>query len=104
MSFRAILFLPLKAYRPRPLGQLPLRLRISSEVHFMLQSPEPKYAPNAAPANSYAPVKPATSPMDQANIGRSLVIKGEVSGSESLFIDGRAEARISFPENSTTIG
>src|ERR1700716_4372125 len=70
----------------------------------MLQSPEPKYAPNAAPANSYAPVKPATSPMDQANIGRSLVIKGEVSGAESLFIDGRVEGTISFPENSVTIG
>ena len=52
----------------------------------MLQSPEPKYTPTAAPANSYAPVKPATSPMDQAHIGRSLVIKGEVTGAESLFI------------------
>src|SRR5258708_19439257 len=70
----------------------------------MLQSPEPKYSPNAAPANSYTPVKPATSPMDQANIGRSLVIKGEVSGAESLFIDGRVEGTISFPENRVTIG
>src|SRR6202521_4367053 len=104
MSFRAILFLPLKAYRPRPLGQFPLRWRISREVHFMLQSPEPKYAPNAAPANSYIPVKPATSPMDQANIGRTLVIKGEVTGAESLFIDGRVEGKISFPENRVTIG
>src|SRR6266478_4279400 len=70
----------------------------------MLQSPEPKYAPNAAPANSYIPVKPATSPMDQANIGRSLVIEGEVTGSESLFIDGRVEGKITFPENRVTIG
>src|SRR5260221_8816299 len=70
----------------------------------MLQSPEPKYSPNAAPANSYTPVKPANSPMDQANIGRSLVLKGEVSGAESLFIDGRVEGTISFPENRVTIG
>jgi cytoskeletal protein CcmA (bactofilin family) len=42
--------------------------------------------------------------MDQANIGRSLVIKGEVSGAESLFIDGRVEGTISFPENRVTIG
>jgi cytoskeletal protein CcmA (bactofilin family) len=70
----------------------------------MLQSPEPKYTPNAAPANSYTPVKPATSPMDQANIGRSLVIKGEVTGSESLFIDGRIEGTINFPDNRVTIG
>jgi len=70
----------------------------------MLQSAEPKFSPNAAPTNSYTPVKPATSPMDQANIGRSLVIKGEISGAESLFIDGRVEGTISFPENRVTIG
>ena len=71
----------------------------------MLQSPEPKFAPNAvSPSNSYTPVKPATSPMDQANIGRSLVIKGEITGAESLFIDGRVEGTINFPENRVTIG
>ncbi len=70
----------------------------------MLQSPEPKYSPNAAPTNSYTPVKPATSPMDQAHIGRSLIIKGEVAGAESIFIDGRIEGTISFPGNRVTIG
>ncbi|MGB9203380.1 MAG: polymer-forming cytoskeletal protein [Terriglobales bacterium] len=71
----------------------------------MLQSPEPKYTPNAVPpANTYTPVKPATSPMDQANIGRTLVIKGEVTGAESLFIDGRVEGTINFPENRVTVG
>jgi cytoskeletal protein CcmA (bactofilin family) len=42
--------------------------------------------------------------MDQANIGRSLVIKGEITGAESLFIDGRVEGAINFPENRVTIG
>jgi len=42
--------------------------------------------------------------MDQANIGRSLVIKGEITGAESLFIDGRVEGTISFPDNRVTIG
>jgi cytoskeletal protein CcmA (bactofilin family) len=42
--------------------------------------------------------------MDQATIGRSLVIKGELSGAESLFIDGRVEGSISFPDNRVTIG
>jgi cytoskeletal protein CcmA (bactofilin family) len=68
----------------------------------MLQSPEQKFAP-AAPPTNYTPVK-ATSPMDQANIGRSLVIKGEITGAESLFIDGRVEGTINFPENRVTIG
>jgi cytoskeletal protein CcmA (bactofilin family) len=71
----------------------------------MLQSPEPKYTPNAVPpTNSYTPVKPATSPLDQANIGRTLVIKGEVTGAESLFIDGRVEGTINFPDNRVTVG
>src|SRR5215467_583668 len=70
----------------------------------MLQSPEPKFNPATAPANTYTPVKPATSPMDQANIGRSVVIKGEVSGTESLFIDGRIEGTINFPDNRVTVG
>jgi cytoskeletal protein CcmA (bactofilin family) len=70
----------------------------------MLQSPDPKYAPAPAPANSYTPVKPATSPMDQAHIGRSLVIKGEISGSEALFIDGRVEGTVNFPDSRVTVG
>jgi cytoskeletal protein CcmA (bactofilin family) len=71
----------------------------------MLQSADPKYTPNAVPpTNSYTPVKSATSPMDQANIGRSLVIKGEVTGAESLFIDGRVEGTINFPDNRVTVG
>ena len=69
----------------------------------MLQSPEPKYSPTA-PTNSYIPVKTAAPTMEQATIGRTLVIKGEVSGSESLFIDGRVEGTLSFPDNRITIG
>ena len=69
----------------------------------MLQSPEPKYSP-IAPTNSYTPVKTAAPMMEQATIGRTLVIKGEVSGSEALFIDGRVEGTISFPDSRVTIG
>ena len=69
----------------------------------MLQSPEPKYSP-APPTNSYTPSKIAPPSMEQATIGRTLVIKGEVSGSESLFIDGRIEGTVSFPESRVTIG
>jgi cytoskeletal protein CcmA (bactofilin family) len=70
----------------------------------MLQSPEPKFSPNTASTPSYTPVKSATSPVEQATIGRSLVIKGEVSGSESLFIDGRVEGSLNFPDNRVTVG
>jgi cytoskeletal protein CcmA (bactofilin family) len=42
--------------------------------------------------------------MEQATIGRSVVIKGEVSGSEPLYIDGRIEGTIHLPDNRVTIG
>ncbi len=39
-----------------------------------------------------------------ATIGKSLVIKGEVTGSESLYIDGRVEGTINLPGNRVTVG
>ncbi|MBZ5666162.1 MAG: polymer-forming cytoskeletal protein [Acidobacteriia bacterium] len=54
--------------------------------------------PGAAPR----PVTTTTS--DQATIGKSLVIKGEVTGSESLYIDGRVEGSINLSGNRVTIG
>src|SRR6201987_5774958 len=54
----------------------------------MRQSP-----PTAQPASS-----------DQATIGKSLVVKGEVTGSESLYIDGKVEGAINLPGNRVTVG
>jgi cytoskeletal protein CcmA (bactofilin family) len=58
----------------------------------------------STPANTFAPVKTASVPTEQATIGRSLVIKGEVTGSESLFIDGRIEGTINFADHRVTVG
>ena len=41
---------------------------------------------------------------DQATIGKGLFIKGEVSGSESLYIDGKVEGSINLPGNRVTVG
>lgn len=41
---------------------------------------------------------------EQATIGRSLVVKGEITGSEPLYIDGRVEGIINFGDNRVTIG
>jgi cytoskeletal protein CcmA (bactofilin family) len=41
---------------------------------------------------------------DLATIGKSLVVKGEVTGSESLFIDGKVEGSINLPGNRVTVG
>ncbi|MGA8764573.1 MAG: polymer-forming cytoskeletal protein [Candidatus Sulfotelmatobacter sp.] len=47
---------------------------------------------------------PTTTTADQATIGKSLVIKGEVTGSESLYIDGRVEGSINLSGNRVTVG
>ena len=39
-----------------------------------------------------------------ARIGKSVVIRGEVRGSEDLFVDGRVEGTISLSESRLTIG
>jgi cytoskeletal protein CcmA (bactofilin family) len=74
----------------------------------MLQSSENSYGvKSTSPAsnpNSYNPVKTTTAPIEQATIGRTLVIKGEISGAEALYIDGRIEGKISLPDNRITIG
>jgi cytoskeletal protein CcmA (bactofilin family) len=41
---------------------------------------------------------------DFAHIGKSVHIKGELSGSEDIFIDGRVEGSIQLNGNSLTIG
>jgi len=56
--------------------------------------PTPAGAPRNAVINS----------AEQATIGKSLVIKGEVTGSESLYIDGRVEGSINLAGNRVTVG
>ena len=58
--------------------------------------------PSSSP--NFSPAKTANAPGERTAIGRSLVIKGEVSGSESLHIDGRIEGSVDFPGHSVTIG
>ena len=53
------------------------------------------------PAVNRAPVAAAG---DQATIGKGLFIKGEISGSESLFVDGKVEGSINLPGNRVTVG
>ncbi len=53
---------------------------------------------NLPPANAVG------APGERATIGRSLVIKGEVNGAESLYIDGRIEGTLDFAGHAVTIG
>ena len=58
-------------------------------------------APTPGP---FGPAKSFTATPEQATIGRSIVIKGEVSGAETLYVDGRIEGTINMPESRVTVG
>jgi cytoskeletal protein CcmA (bactofilin family) len=65
----------------------------------------PVAAPSApAPVASTAGEPRATLGRDMVNIGKSVVIKGELSGSEDLTIEGHVEGRIDLKDNVLTIG
>jgi|SRR5271157_4872019 len=67
-------------------------------------SPEPQRYVPPAPEPPAPPRAATVTPQEQATLGKSLVIKGEVSGSESLYIDGRVEGSINLPGNRVTVG
>jgi cytoskeletal protein CcmA (bactofilin family) len=49
--------------------------------------------------------RPLAQPMrDVVNIGKSVVIKGELNGSEDLTIEGQVEGKIELRQNVLTIG
>jgi cytoskeletal protein CcmA (bactofilin family) len=74
-----------------------------SEPQTPTASPEqPRQAP-AAPSHDAA-ARAGVSATDQAVIGKGLFVKGEVSGTESLYIDGKVEGSISLPGNRVTVG
>ena len=62
-------------------------------------------APATPVSASAARTEPSTQiERDQVNIGKSVVIKGELSGSEDLTIEGHVEGKIDLRENVLTIG
>lgn len=70
--------------------------------------PAPAPAPAATPAHTPAApsggdIRPQTA-RDNVNIGKSVFIKGELSGSEDLTIEGNVEGRIELKDNTLTIG
>ncbi len=79
-------------------------------------TPEPQRPATPAPTSfEPAPVTPARPAIpaagaapsatgEQATIGKSLIVKGEVTGSESLYIDGKVEGAITLPGNRVTVG
>src|SRR3972149_5144281 len=81
----------------------------------MWKRKEEKEEPGANTAKEVTPV--STMPQERkieswqeapkgavAHIGKSVLIKGELSGSEDLYIDGQVEGTIELREHNLTIG
>jgi cytoskeletal protein CcmA (bactofilin family) len=61
-------------------------------------------APQASMPATAQPVPRPQTGRDAVNIGKSVVIKGELSGSEDLTIEGQVEGKIELKDNVLTIG
>ncbi len=70
-----------------------------------IPNPTPEPARPLPPAPVAEPVNRApVSAGDQATIGKGLFIKGEITGTESIFIDGKIEGSLNLPGNRVTVG
>ena len=70
------------------------------------QPATPATAASVQPANTPAAVQPDVRRIERdiVNIGKSVVIKGELNGSEDLTIEGHVEGRIELKDHVLTIG
>ena len=66
-------------------------------------APPAPVAPQATAPKPAGDVRPQIE-RDKVNIGKSVVIKGELSGSEDLTIEGNVEGKIELRDNILTIG
>src|SRR5258708_12047882 len=78
---------------PKPSTPELEKQQVMSTTNTLPTEPSPISAPRNAVLNN----------QEQATIGKSLVIKGEGTASESLYIDGRLEATLNPPPNHFTI-
>src|SRR5450631_2420873 len=68
-------------------------------------APKAAYTPPPPVARAAEPVRTdAPRSVDVATIGKSVVVKGELSGSEDLYVDGEVEGSISLRGQSLTVG
>ncbi len=65
------------------------------------QAPAPL---NTEPVAQRPSPTPSAATSEQATIGKSLTIKGEITGSEMLYIDGHVEGSVTLPGNRVVVG
>jgi cytoskeletal protein CcmA (bactofilin family) len=60
--------------------------------------------PTSQPSDSQKSQLNPHSTLERSTIGHTLVVKGEVSGAESLYVDGRIEGTVDFVGHVVTVG
>lgn len=72
--------------------------------------------PPAKPLTPNAPAMPAPSPVSPAapavargsdrpnHLSKTIVLKGTITGSEDLYVDGKLEGSVELPNNTLTVG
>jgi cytoskeletal protein CcmA (bactofilin family) len=79
--------------------------RKEDETPMPIQEPStPSHNPVAPPRTSEPMRSEPVRNVDVATIGKSVVVKGELSGSEDLYVDGQVEGSIALRGQSLTIG
>jgi cytoskeletal protein CcmA (bactofilin family) len=68
--------------------------------------PEPHVEPARVPSAPASEMRVVGSSVDRSgqDLGKSVVIKGELSGSEDLTLHGQMEGKISLPDHTLTVG
>ena len=64
------------------------------------QAPRPEAAPTPRPERTMA----TEAPGQRATIGRSITIRGEVTGDEDLLIQGRVDGSVDLKQHAVTVG
>lgn len=81
-------------------GKTPGVSEISTTPVAVATAPASSASPNRETASVAAPVSPRAA----ACISQGIKIKGEVTGSEDLFVDGQVDGKLSLTNGSLTIG
>ena len=67
------------------------------------QKPEPT-AQSPPPLEPAQHTKTEAMPIEQSKIGKGLIVRGDISGTDSLFIDGTIDGSVNIPSGRVTVG
>ena len=76
-------------------------VRCTKGEHYMWKKTENEYSGAEISSPSAVPEQPMT---EQAVIGTSLVLRGDVTGENDLLIQGQVEGKVVLKKNSVTVG